>query len=238
MQRFSYGFVLIFLCVLLASAPVAAGNRVALVIGNSDYKTVGALPNPKYDAALVSETLRGLGFEVIETINATQKQMKRSVSKFTEKLSKAGNGSVGLFYYAGHGIQVGGRNYLIPVDAEINNEADVDIESIEANSVLRSMEYSNAQVNFVILDACRNNPFARSFRSASRGLARMDAPKGSLVAYATSPGDVAADGKGRRRHDRAIIPPPACRATKPPTRSSSTSRRAGGSCWRCLSCWP
>ena len=103
---------------------------------------------------------------------------------------------VGLFFYAGHGVQVKGANYIIPVDAHIDKEGDVDIEAIDANSVMAMMEHSGAGLNFVILDACRNNPFSRGFRSATRGLAEMGAPTGSFIAYATSPGDVAADGEG------------------------------------------
>ena len=170
-------------------------TRIALVIGNSKYKT-SPLRNPGNDARLMARTLRGLGFEVIERIDASQKTMKRALTTFSRKLSKAGENAVGLFYYAGHGVQVAGRNYLIPVDANIELEGDVDIESIDANSVLRAMDQARARVNFVILDACRNNPFARSFRSGTRGLAQMDAPGGTLIAYATSPGDVAVDGDG------------------------------------------
>lgn len=175
------------------SSRALAETRLALVIGNSEYK-IGRLANPKNDARLMTTTLRKLGFQVTERLDATQKAMKRAVSDFIEQVAASGRDSVALFYYAGHGIQVGGRNYLIPVDAEIDSEADVDIESVEANVVMRSLEFSNARLSFVILDACRNNPFARSFRSAGSGLAQMDAPRGSLVAYATSPGDVAADG--------------------------------------------
>lgn len=181
-----------------AQPPAYGGteHRVALVIGNGNYKSASALRNPPNDAKLMARTLRGLGFKVIEEIDATQKQMKRAVRTFIDTVERGGGDSVALFYYAGHGVQVSGRNYLIPVDARIDGEADVDIESVEANSILRAMEFARARVNFVILDACRNNPFARSFRSSARGLARMDSPKGSLIAYATSPGDVAADGTG------------------------------------------
>ena len=154
-------------------------------------------PNPPNDARLIANTLRGLGFDVIERIDATQKQMKRAVSAFGDKLEAGGKDTVGLFYYAGHGIQVGSNNYLIPVNAEINNEKDVDIESVSANTVLSSMEFAGNRLNIVIMDACRNNPYKRGFRSASRGLAKMEATTGTLIAYATAPGNVAADGSGR-----------------------------------------
>ena len=177
---------------------VPLGKRVALVIGNGDYGSIGMLPNPPNDAVLMAKTLRGLGFEVIEKIDADQKSMKRAVRDFGKLLSSGrGEETVGLFYYAGHGVQVKGANYIIPVDAQIESEGDVDIEAIDANAVLSMMEHSGASLNFVILDACRNNPFVRSFRSGTRGLAEMDAPTGSFIAYATSPGDVAADGEGR-----------------------------------------
>lgn len=172
------------------------GVRIALVMGNGSYPSVGDLINPPNDARLMAHTLRGLGFEVVEVINAGQKEMKRAISSFAKLLEDKGQGGVGLFYYAGHGVQVDGRNYLIPVDAKIQVQADVDIEAVTANTVLRSMEYANTSLNFVILDACRNNPYTRSFRSASRGLARMDAPRGTLIAYATRPGDIANDGVG------------------------------------------
>jgi len=173
-----------------------ADVRNALVIGNGEYEQVGALDNPTNDAKLMAETLRSLDFNVIEVINASQIDMKRAVRDFGTRLNEAGREGVGLFYYAGHGVQVGGANYIIPVDAKIQGEGDVDIEAVNANSVLSMMEYSNARLSFVILDACRNNPYSRGFRSAARGLAKMNAPTGSFIAYATSPGDVAVDGDG------------------------------------------
>lgn len=173
-----------------------AQKRVALVIGNGNYTDVSPLANPPNDARLMAGTLRSLGFEVIEKIDATQKAMKRAVRDFGKLLEAGGDDAVGLFYYAGHGVQVKGTNYMVPVDAQISSEGDVDIETVDANAVLSMMEHSGAGLNFVILDACRNNPFLSSSRSGGRGLAEMDAPTGSFIAYATSPGDVAADGAG------------------------------------------
>ncbi|MCW9080589.1 MAG: caspase family protein [Colwellia sp.] len=164
--------------------------RTALVIGNSDYQT-SPLVNPVNDAKDMAKVLEQAGFKVSLIINASQREMERSVRKFGKKLRQGG---AGLFYYAGHGIQVKGRNYLVPIDAEIETESDVKYEAVDAGLILGKMEDAGNALNIVILDACRNNPFARSFRSADRGLARMDAPKGSLIAYATSPGSVAADG--------------------------------------------
>lgn len=190
MRRLS--LLVVFIIALMTSPDLAqAQKRVALVIGNGAYGSIGALSNPPNDARLMAGTLRELGFEVIEKIDASQKTMKRAVRDFGTLLQNGGDDVVGLFFYAGHGVQVKGANYIIPVDAQIDKEGDVDIEAIDANSVMAMMEHSGAGLNFVILDACRNNPFSRGFRSATRGLAEMGAPTGSFIAYATSPGDVA-----------------------------------------------
>jgi len=172
------------------------GKRIALVIGNGRY-AASPLANPPNDAELIAATLRDLGFEVQLQKNTDQAAMKRGIEEFGAALEKAGADSVGLFYYAGHGVQLNGRNYLIPVGANIGRDADVEIEAVSADWVLEQMRYARNRLNFVILDACRNNPFARSFRSVDGGLAKMDAPAGVLIAYSTAPGDVAAYGDGR-----------------------------------------
>ena len=166
------------------------------MIGNSDYENA-PLANPVNDARLIAQTLRQLDFQVLEHLNVNQKDMKRAIQLFGDRLELAGAEAVGLFYYAGHGVAVNGRNYLIPTDAAIDRESDVDIEAVATDTVLAQMEYTKNALNFVILDACRNNPYTRSFRSATRGLARMDAPRGTLISYATAPGDVALDGDGK-----------------------------------------
>lgn len=168
-------------------------KRVALVIGNSKYKS-SPLRNPVNDARAMAKTLKDVGFEVILELNATRREMRRAMIRFGRRLE---NGGVGLFYYAGHGVQLHGNNYLIPVGAEIEAEDHVEIEAIELNQVLGRMGGARNRLNIVILDACRNNPFARKFRSATRGLAQTLAPAGTYVAYATAPGDVAEDGEGR-----------------------------------------
>jgi len=174
-------------------APAAGAEaRLALVIGNGAY-TVGPLRNPPADARLIADTLRRLGFTVIELEDAGQAAMKRAIDDFGRALPAGG---VGLFYYAGHGVQVNGDNYLVPVDATLERESDVDIEGIAVGRVLARMDQAGTRVNLVILDACRNNPFARSFRSPARGLAFVDAPQGTLIAYSTAPGSIAADGDG------------------------------------------
>lgn len=186
---------LVLVCTI-AATPAVAETRVALVIGNGAYENAPHLANPPRDARLISATLGRLGFEVIERINVDQRDMKRAILEFGRRLTEAGVGGVGLFYYAGHGAQVDGRNYMIPLRSQIVSEADVDLEAVPAETVLSQMEYARTRLNFVILDACRNNPFARSFRTVTRGLARMDAPRGTLIAYATAPGEVAEDGGG------------------------------------------
>ena len=174
-----------------------SGPRLALVIGNSAYAaSMGQLPNPANDAGAMSQALGALGFQVTLLRNADQKSMRRAISDFGRRLAKAGPGSTGLFFYAGHGIQAKGINYLIPTDANIQTQADVEMEAVGADAVLEQMEEARASTNIVILDACRNMPLVRGFRSPTRGLAPMDAPNGSFIAYSTAPGSVAADGVG------------------------------------------
>jgi hypothetical protein len=168
-------------------------KRVALVIGNSAY-AVAPLKNPVNDARDMAQSLSALGFEVLHKENLSQNGMKRAIREFGTKIR---NGGVGLFYYAGHGVQVKGVNYLIPVDSKVESEEEIEYEAVDAGFVLAQMESAGNTTNIMILDACRNNPFARNFRSASRGLAQMDAPGGTLIAYATAPGSVASDGNAR-----------------------------------------
>ncbi len=175
-------------------AAVATGEqRVALVIGNSQYKD-SPLPNPVNDARAIAKSLSESGFKVTKKENIGQKEMQLAMREFGDALK---GGGVGLFYYAGHGMQVKGRNFLIPVDAQIQREDEVAYNSVDAGQVLDKMEAANNRLNIVILDACRNNPFARSFRSGGAGLAQMDAPVGTLIAFATAPGSVASDGEGQ-----------------------------------------
>ena len=196
-KRIVSAFVLL-LAVAVAGLPITARAatgkepRIALVIGNSKY-SFSPLKNPANDARMIAGALRAVGFEVIEKIDASRRDMRRSMIRFGRRLGKGG---VGLFYYAGHGIQISGDNYLIPVDAEIEAEDHVEVEGVSLNQVLARMGGARNRLNIVILDACRNNPFKRSFRSASRGLAQTLAPAGTYIAYATAPGDVAEDGAG------------------------------------------
>jgi hypothetical protein len=172
-----------------------AENRVALIIGNGNYPTM-PLKNPVNDANAIAKELRNLGFEVISFTDMNQNDMKKQIRTFGEKL--AAKGGVGLFYFAGHGIQLNGENYLVPVDAKIEKEQDVELEAVSLKRILGEMDYARNDMNIVILDACRNNPFARSWRSTGNsGLATTTAPQGTFIAYATAPGSVAADGEGQ-----------------------------------------
>jgi formylglycine-generating enzyme required for sulfatase activity len=189
-------FVFLTLTILVPAMAQTAEIRIALVIGNSDYAS-GPLPNPVNDAKLISDALTKLGFTVIVRLDADQVTMKRGIQDLGAHLNKAGPEAVGLFYYAGHGVQLNGRNYLIPTKANIEREGDVEMEAVSADWVLEQMRYAHNHLNIVVLDACRNNPFTRSMRSVNHGLAAMDAPSGILIAYSTGPGDVAADGNGR-----------------------------------------
>ena len=171
----------------------AQEQRTALVIGNSNYKSA-PLRNPVNDARDMATALRALNFDVIEKLNAGKREMVLAIDEFYKRLRRA---DVGVFYFAGHGMQIHGVNYLIPVKAYVTSETDIQWEAVPAGKVLGKMYEAGNKLNIVILDACRDNPFKRSFRTESKGLAQMDAPKGTIIAYATSPGSVAADGSGR-----------------------------------------
>ena len=173
----------------------ASEKRLALVIGNARYQHGGSLDNPVNDARSMKSVLQELGFTVIKRENCTQRDVKKAIDDFGRKLKGY---DVALFFYAGHGIQVNGNNYLVPVDARLENENDVEYDAVRADRVLAKMESAGSKTNIVILDACRDNPFERSWRRGTRGkgLAFMNAPSGSLIAYATSPGNTASDGRG------------------------------------------
>jgi len=166
-------------------------DRVALVIGNATYLT-GPLNNTVNDARAMAIALESSGFEVLLHENITnQNEMKRAVREFGMKLK---TGGTALFYYSGHGMQVKGFNYLIPTRAVMNIEQEIEYEALDMGFVLAYMESAKSGVNIVILDACRNNPFARSFRDTKQGLSSMVAPTGTVVAYSTAPGSIASDG--------------------------------------------
>ena len=186
--------VFIASCVFLATIPALAEKRIALIIGNSAYQKSGELENPSNDAELIASALRRANFEVTIEVDADRKTMQESFRKYAAKLTSAGKNSVGFFYYAGHGTQVKGVNYLLPVDADIEDESQVESEAVSASGLMAQLEGVGNKMNLVILDSCRNNPFKRGYRAQVRGLAPMHAPPSTLIGYSTQPGNVAYDG--------------------------------------------
>ena len=181
---------------LLLTGEARAEARVALVVGNSTYEHAPWLANPTNDARLMAATLSRLGFAVTLETDVTQAGLRRALGAFTDAVAAAGSDGIAFFYYAGHGVQLEGRNYLVPVDAEVGNARDVVLGSVSASDLLQTLELAGGNANLVILDACRDNPFRRATRGLSLGLARMDAPIGSIIGYATGPGETALDGSG------------------------------------------
>src|SRR5688572_6213113 len=179
----------------LACLPVGAfgAERVALLIGNNNYGTT-PLRNAVNDAKDLSEALKELGFQVIVRENASRREMIEGIREFDKALEGA---NTALFFYAGHAMQFKDRNYLIPIDAAMGSEEDVTFFSVEVSQIFDRMDRARTRFNFIILDACRDPPFAARFKTQSAGLAQMSSPSGTLIAYATSPGSVAADGFGR-----------------------------------------
>ncbi len=189
-------FLVLFILALIypSTLQAATEQRIALVIGNSAY-TSGPLKNPVNDATDIAAALKGLGFTVTLKTDADLRVMKDEIDNFGDSLKKGG---VGLFFYAGHGIQVGGANYLIPVRAKISNEKMIEHEALDVNRLLSTLDNAGNIVNIVMLDACRDNPLARSFRNAGRGLAIISkTPPSTIISFSTGANQVAADGDGR-----------------------------------------
>jgi hypothetical protein len=170
-----------------------AEKRIALIIGNANYGSSNSLKNPVNDANLIEGTLKSMGFDIIKRTNATKDQMMESLREFSKKLPDY---NVALFYYAGHGIQVDGQNYLIPVDATLNEKTDCKWEAVAVNSLVEEFERVPDNVNIVILDACRNNPFRSWVRGGEQGFRALNPVSGTIVSFATSEGSTAADGTG------------------------------------------
>jgi Caspase domain len=180
----------------LWSQSASAEGRFALVIGNASYRAVSQLANPVNDAKAVTQVLSTAGFEVISATNLTQDDMRRAIADFSTKISGKGPDTVALVFYAGHGLQVEGENFLVPVDARIEQEDDVSNQTMRLSDIMKELENAPARMRIVILDACRNNPFTAVQKSTGRGLAMVDAPTGSIVAYSTAPGAEALDSTG------------------------------------------
>ncbi|TIL67164.1 caspase family protein [Mesorhizobium sp.] len=196
----SVRFILILLFTAV-SADALADRRVALVMGNSAYQNVHGLSNPKNDASDMTAKLKDLGFEVVTGLDLDLARMRVTIRNFIKKLDRA---DIALFYYSGHGLQVNGNNYMAPVDAHLSSYDDLDFETLPMDLVLAAMERAS-KVNLVFLDACRDNPLAENLArsmgtrsgSVGRGLAKLGSGVGSLIAFATQPGNVAFDGSGR-----------------------------------------
>ena len=198
-SRLAIRLVLAFVFVLAGMHLAAAdGRRVALVVGNGAYRNVPQLSNPRNDATLMAQTLQTLGFKLVgggARIDLDKAGFDAAVRTFGQEIRGA---EVALFYYSGHGMQVQGSNWLVPLDANPTRIQDLDFQMVDAQLVLRQMEGSGTKLNLMILDACRNNPFGGTgLRATDAGLAQMRAPEGTLISYATQPGNTAADGTGQ-----------------------------------------
>ena len=200
-MRFALRLGVVALVFGMTSLSAAAGTRVALVIGNSAYQNTNPLRNPSHDAADMAAVLKGLGFQTIVGLDLDKAAMDRKIRDFAQAL----NGSkVGLFFYAGHGLQVSGQNYLVPIDAKLETASALEFEAVPLQLVQRVMERST-ETNVLFLDACRDNPLARNLARAmgtrssaiSRGLAPIESGVGTLISFSTQPGNVALDGAGR-----------------------------------------
>ena len=184
--------------VLLGTHPAFAESRLALVIGQSAYRSVPALPNPANDARAVTQLLTDSGFEVSTASDLSQNQIRETVSEFAGKVAAKGPDTVALVFYAGHGLQVDGENFLIPVDIDAKREADIPLQAVRLNDILNTLTSVPSRMRILMLDACRNNPFPE-LKTAGSGLALVDAKvgaPGTFLSFSTSPGAVAEDGTG------------------------------------------
>src|SRR5712672_1409696 len=192
--------IVCLICMIFTAHAAKADRRVAFVVGNGAYKNVAQLPNPPVDAKAMAAVLRNVGFEVVEGSNLTRDTMTERLLEFGKKAQGA---DVAVFFYAGHGIAIGGTNYLLPVDADIKSEMDVKLGAAINIDLTLDQTMSDAKVKLVFLDACRDNPFAAKIKSNSAtrsvsvqsGLAEMKSGEGTLIAFATGPGQTALDGQ-------------------------------------------
>jgi len=187
---FRKGITALALTALAAGSQAPLDIRVALVIGNAAYEGKGALANPVHDAQAMADTLKHLGFSVVELRDGGKVQMNEAIDTVRKSLN--GKQGVGMLYYAGHGLQLDWHNYLVPVDAKLLRAVDVPTQAVDINVVIDAFKSAGNRMNIVVLDACRDNPFVGT--GAGKGLAQQDAPPGTFLAYATAPGNVAEDG--------------------------------------------
>ncbi len=169
--------------------------RVALVIGNAAYAGDAALTNPVNDARAMSDTLRSLGFTVVELRDSSKTQMNDAIAKVQSSLK--GQQGVGMLYYAGHGMQLDWHNYMVPVDAKLQKSSDIPVQTVDIEQVIAAFKAAGNRMNILVLDACRDNPFGQNGNASAKGLAPLDAPPGTFLAYATAPGNVAEDGDAK-----------------------------------------
>src|SRR6266480_1262306 len=190
--------LLLFLPISLAHAP-SAENRVALVIGQSAYRAVPALPNAENDGKRMAELLTNAGFEVTAAPDLSQNDMRQTSSDFAAKVAASGPDTIALVFYAGHGLQIDGENYLVPIDVDPKREADIPLQAVRLNDLLNTLGALPTRMRIIMLDACRNNPFPALNQTAGHGLAIVDTKAGapgSFISYSTSPGAEAEDGSG------------------------------------------
>ena len=185
--------------ILLGSHAALAENRVALVIGQSNYRAVVPLPNPANDAKAVSQMLTESGFEVLTAADLSQNELRAKVGEFAARMAAKGPDTVALVFYAGHGLQIDGENYLVPVDVDPKRETDIPLQAVRLNDILNTLASVPSKTRILLLDSCRNNPFPDISKTAARGLAIVDAKTGApgtFMSFSTSPGAEAEDGSG------------------------------------------
>ena len=185
--------------ILLGSHAALAENRVALVIGQSNYRAVVALPNPANDAKAVAQMLTESGFEVLTAADLSQTELRAKVGDFAAKVAEKGPDTVALVFYAGHGLQIDGENYLVPVDVDPKRETDIPLQAVRLNDILNTLASVPSKTRILLLDSCRNNPFPDINKTTARGLAIVDAKTGApgtFMSFSTSPGAEAEDGSG------------------------------------------
>ncbi|MCP4185876.1 MAG: caspase family protein [Hyphomicrobiales bacterium] len=193
-----FGLIILVLIFVSISVHTAiSANRLSLVIGNSNYQHTSPLRNPANDADLIGSKLSEIGFDVLASKEISLSATRQVISEFAGKIRDVGEDAIVLFYYAGHGIQYNGKNFIVPVDANLQSVTDIILQGVDTSFILKIIELSGAKTNVVVLDACRNNPFPAVSRSVTKGLARMDSPSGSFIAYSIAPGAVALDGNGK-----------------------------------------
>ncbi|MBC7583646.1 MAG: caspase family protein, partial [Tardiphaga sp.] len=184
---------------LLINAPAGAENRIALVIGQSAYRAVTPLPNPVNDARAMAQMLGDAGFEVQSASDLGQNELRARIGAFAASVAEKGPDTVSLVFYAGHGLQVDGENYLVPVDVDPKREADIPLQAVRLNDILNTLTSVPSRTRIILLDACRNNPFPGINKTTGRGLAHVDVKlgtAGTLLSFSTSPGAEAEDGSG------------------------------------------